>query len=85
MQPQLGLDPILFEVFSAINTVGMTTGVTRLLSPASRIILILLMYAGRLGSLTFAVLIVRREKPSPLRCPVDHLLIGYGGHPCNPS
>ena len=76
MQPQLGLDPILFEVFSAINTVGMTTGVTRLLSSASRIILILLMYAGRLGSLTFAVLIVRREKPSPLRCPVDHLLIG---------
>ena len=47
VQP-LKLTDTLFEVFSAIGTVGMTTGVTRELVPVSRIVIILLMYCGRL-------------------------------------
>ncbi|MGN0775600.1 MAG: TrkH family potassium uptake protein [Candidatus Ventricola sp.] len=75
-QPEFALKDVLIEVFSAINTVGMSTGVTRQLGVFAQLILILLMYAGRLGSLTFALLIARRPSPSPLRCPEERILIG---------
>ncbi len=75
-QPKLPLTDVLLEVFSAINTVGMSTGITRELNTFSRLIVILLMYMGRLGSLTFALLIARSSAPSPLRCPEDRILIG---------
>ena len=45
IQP-VGMADVLFETFSAIGTVGMTTGITRSLLPASRIVIILLMYCG---------------------------------------
>ena len=67
---------MLLEVFSAIDTVGMTTGVTRQLSAASQLIIIALMYGGRLGSLTFALLAARRPLPAPVRCPNGELLVG---------
>lgn len=75
-QPSLPLKDVLLEVFSAINTVGMSTGITRELNTFSRLIVILLMYMGRLGSLTFALLIARAPVPPPLRCPEDRILIG---------
>ena len=75
-QPELALKDVIIEVFSAINTVGMSTGVTRQLGTFARLIIILLMYAGRLGSLTFALLIARHPSPSPLRCPQERILIG---------
>ena len=75
-QPTLPLADVLIEVFSALNTVGMSTGITRELGTFARLVLILLMYAGRLGSLTFALLIARHPSPSPLRCPEDRILIG---------
>ncbi len=43
----------LLEVFSAIGTVGMTAGLTTQLNAASRIVIILLMYCGRIGSDVF--------------------------------
>ena len=46
------------------------------LSPASRLIIILLMYAGRLGSLTFAILIAHRRTPAPVQYPAGQLLVG---------
>ena len=75
-QPELALKDVFIEVFSAINTVGMSTGVTRELGTFARLIIILLMYAGRLGSFTFALLIARHPSPSPLRCPQERILIG---------
>ena len=42
-----------FEVGSAIGTVGLTLGVTTSLSNVSRILLIALMFFGRIGGLTF--------------------------------
>lgn len=74
-QPELPLMDVLFEVLSAINTVGMSTGVTREMNAFSQIVLILLMYAGRLGSLTFMLLLVRGNH-SPARYPVGEVLIG---------
>ena len=76
LQPELALRDVLLEVFSAVDTVGMTTGITRQLGTASRLILIALMYAGRLGSLTFAILIAHRRTPAPVQYPAGQLLVG---------
>ena len=76
LQPELALRDVLLEVFSAVDTVGMTTGITRQLGAASRLILIALMYAGRLGSLTFAILIAHRRTPAPVQYPAGQLLVG---------
>ena len=76
LQPEIPLRDVLLEVFSAIDTVGMTTGVTRQMGAASRLILIALMYGGRLGSLTFALLAARHPLPAPVRYPSGELLVG---------
>ena len=48
----------MFEVASAIGTVGLTLGHTPHLSDVSRIIIILMMFLGRVGGLTFIYAIV---------------------------
>lgn len=75
------LDPVsikqaMFEVNSAIATVGLTLGITSTLSAASRIILIILMYAGRLGGLSFILLFSERRSEPPIDRPAGKLLIG---------
>lgn len=76
MQPELSLRDVLLEVFSAVDTVGMSTGITRSMTPLSRIILILLMYAGRLGSLTFALLLAHRAPRAHVQYPTDKVIVG---------
>ena len=44
---------ILFEVFSAFGTVGLSTGIESSISIGSKTVLIMLMFAGRLGPMTF--------------------------------
>ena len=44
---------LAYEVFSAFGTVGVSTGVTPHLSVGSKIIIIVLMFIGRLGPITF--------------------------------
>jgi trk system potassium uptake protein len=51
---------LMFEAVSAFNTVGLSMGVTPELSPAGRVLTIILMYAGRVGPLTFAAAIALR-------------------------
>ncbi|MBO2527436.1 MAG: Trk family potassium uptake protein [Clostridiales bacterium] len=75
------LDPVtvkqaMFEVNSAIATVGLTLGITPTLSAASRVILILLMYAGRIGVLTFILVFSERRTEPPVDRPNGKLLIG---------
>ena len=48
---------ILFEVFSAFGTVGVSTGITPHISAGSKIVIIILMFIGRLGPFTFFQLI----------------------------
>ena len=49
---------------------------TPALSAPSHIILILLMYAGRIGGLTFVLLFAQRRSDPPLDRPSGKLLIG---------
>lgn len=72
----LPMEDIMFEVFSAIGTAGMTTGITRSLSTASRLILILLMYCGRIGSMSFALSFTERKRVAPIQLPSEKVMIG---------
>lgn len=73
---ELPFEEVLFEVFSAIGTVGMSTGITRELSALPRAILILLMYCGRLGSLSFALSFARKRVIPPVQDPVEKIVVG---------
>ena len=75
IQP-LNLTDVMFEVFSAIGTVGMSTGITRSLTFASKIIIILLMFTGRLGSLSFALVFAQRKIPAPVQFPQEKMIVG---------
>lgn len=66
----------LFEVISAICTVGMTTGITGDLNLVSQIIIAFLMYIGRLGSLSFALSFTDHKKLTHIMQPVEHINIG---------
>ena len=66
----------LLEVFSAIGTVGMTAGLTTQLNAASRIVIILLMYLGRVGSLSFAMSFTDKKKIAHVMQPAEKINIG---------
>jgi trk system potassium uptake protein len=67
----------MFEAVSAFNTVGLSMGVTPELSRAGRAITIFLMYAGRVGPLTFAAAIaLRRRTPRGFRYAHEQVVIG---------
>lgn len=70
------LTDLLFEVMSAMGTVGMTTGITRELNSFSAIVITLLMYLGRVGSVSFAMALLERRAHSPVRCPEEAVTIG---------
>lgn len=73
----LPVKDVAFEALSAIGTVGLSTGVTRELNTFSRIIIILLMYSGRVGSLTLAMAIMARlSKTAGFRNPEEKIIIG---------
>lgn len=76
MQPELPVTDITFEVFSAIGTVGMSTGLTRELGMGARIVIVLLMYCGRIGSMSFALSFTERKKVAPVQLPAEKILIG---------
>jgi trk system potassium uptake protein TrkH len=68
--------PILFEVVSAIGTVGLSTGVTPHLTTGGKIAIILLMFIGRVGPLTVVVSLQGRRKVLPVIYPKGTIAIG---------
>lgn len=70
------LGVVLFEVLSAFGTVGLSVGITPTLPPAAQVVLIMLMYAGRLGPLTFASAMALRESALPRRLPEERITLG---------
>lgn len=61
MTEDFSLDQILFETTSAIGTVGLSTGITGSLSSWGKAVLIVVMFVGRLGVLTFGLAILARR------------------------
>ncbi len=73
---KLPVDDILFESFSAIDTVGMTTGITRSLVGGSKYIIAFLMYLGRVGSVTFAVALIGKNGRAKVEYPEEQVTVG---------
>lgn len=67
---------VLFEVFSAFGTVGLSTGITESLSSLSRIIITITMFAGRIGPLTIAVAMGQKEYAPLYKYPEERVMIG---------
>lgn len=65
-----------FEVISAFGTVGLSTGITPYLSVVGKAILILTMYAGRVGPLTLALIVAGREPAPAVEYPEESTMIG---------
>lgn len=67
---------ILFETVSAFGTVGVTRGITPDLKSASKLILTLVMYMGRVGPTTLAVALVRRRTKGYTRYSEGNIIVG---------
>ncbi len=72
----IGLRDSIYESVSAMATVGLSTGVTSSLCVASKLVIILLMYAGRLGGLSLFLALSEGSEQAKLRRPVEKILIG---------
>ncbi len=66
----------MFETASAIGTVGLSLGITSTLSGASKLVLICLMFFGRVGGLTLLLAFHDHEKITPSKYPVENITIG---------
>ncbi len=67
---------VMFEVFSAFGTVGLTTGITPHLSDISRIVIIVTMFVGRVGPLSLILSMVGRKKLPKVEYPEEKVAIG---------
>ena len=73
---ELPLKDVLFETISAAGTVGLSAGITPLLNPVSKILIMILMYGGRVGGLSLALALAERREHVPVERPVEKILIG---------
>lgn len=72
----LDLDRVLFESVSAFGTVGLSTGITASLPVPAQLILVLLMFLGRLGPITFATALALRPRSILYQLPKERPIIG---------
>lgn len=72
----LPLSEVLFEVISAFGTVGLSTGITPDLPDSAKILLSLLMFTGRLGTMTFGAALAMRTRRKVVRFPEEAPNIG---------
>ena len=69
-------EKVLFEVVSAAGNVGLSTGITASLPPAAQMVLLLLMFSGRVGVITLAVALAARNHRPRIRYPEEKPLVG---------
>jgi len=72
----LPMQSCMFETFSAIATVGLSLGLTPGLGTASHMILVLLMFWGRVGGLTIIYAALSRKDISALKYPLENIIVG---------
>lgn len=68
----------VYEVMSAMGTVGLTRGITSGLSVAGKLVIIVVMYIGRIGPVTLALALAmkRKGKEQSISLPEERILIG---------
>ena len=69
---------ILFEIVSAIGTVGLTTGITGSLSTIGKCVIIFLMFIGRVGPITIAYTFTTESKSvqNMIQYPKTEIIVG---------
>ena len=67
---------LLFETFSAFGTVGLSMGITSKLSMGGRLLVIVMMFVGRLGPLTMAVALTRGKQGKHFSYARGEVMIG---------
>ena len=67
---------ILFEATSAFGTVGLSTGLTPSLSPVGKVIIMILMFVGRLGPMTAAAALAQRMQTPSYKYPEEKIVVG---------
>lgn len=70
------LQQVLFETISAFGTVGLSTGITPHLRPESLSVLMLLMYLGRVGTISVATALAIRARRRHYRLPEEQPIVG---------
>ena len=75
LMPQARLEDVMFEVVSAIGTVGLSTGLTSSLNASGKWLIIFLMFLGRVGPVTF-LLTLQTAKTGNIDYPPTRFLIG---------
>lgn len=73
---QHALDLVLFEAVSAFGTVGLSAGITGDLPPAAEVLLIVLMFLGRVGPLTLASALALRQRLRRFELPEERTIVG---------
>lgn len=73
---EFSLDSVLFETISAFGTVGLSTGITAGLPPAGHLVLIVLMFIGRLGPILFASALALNDRRLLYEPPEERPIIG---------
>lgn len=76
VQPDVKLLPALFETASAFTTCGLSTGECANWNWMAKLVLIVNMYCGRIGTLTMAFALTRHKKESPHQYPDLYLMLG---------
>ena len=67
---------IVFEVISAFSTVGLSTGITAELTSSDHLVLIVLMYVGRVGTITVATALALGAARATYRYPKENPIVG---------
>ena len=67
---------LAFEHVSAMGTVGLSTGITPLLSSWGKVVLAVAMFVGRVGTLTVAFAVGGRTSHSHFKYPEGHTMVG---------
>lgn len=73
---RLPLHDVLFETISAFATVGLSTGITTQLPPSALVGLIVLMFVGRVGTITAATALALGGSDRPYRYPEENPIVG---------
>lgn len=70
------LRAVLFEAISAFATVGLSTGITNQLPPSAELVLIALMFIGRVGTITIVAALAVRSASTTFRYPEERPIVG---------
>jgi Trk-type K+ transport system membrane component len=73
--PELDVLDVAFEVFSAFSTVGLSLGITAKLTTGSKIVISIIMFLGRVGTLTVLVAFIKKTRSLRYKYPQEGVFI----------